>query len=180
MFAKLFVAAFVVVAVGVVLWTTGAISQDGDAEGKSVDRRETLPLERWAYRVGVICAWEKREMKPLIRQLRTMSSFRDAELWFRAVSRLGNRSVAMFRRLPPPRGHRREFATVLSLYRRQMDAVDAMGDAVRANDARALFRQAKRIFRLHDRASRILVRLGVERCTPTKKEKLPSERRLLV
>jgi hypothetical protein len=180
-FAKLLVAAVVVAAVGAVLWASGAVAPGGDSGADRASRRaEPIPTETWARRVGAICRWERQESKGLLRRLRTTYTYRDAELWVRAASRVADRSIAMFRRLPPPQDHRRQHADVLRLLARQEAAGKAMAKAVHEHDDRAFFREAERVFRLSERVNRILVRLGVEGCSPIPKEELPSERRLSV
>jgi hypothetical protein len=181
MFAKVFVAAVAVAAVGVLLWTSGAVSPGANPEGDAASRRvEPIAAETWARRVAAICRWERQQSKGLLRRLRATYTYRDAELWVLAANRVGDRSIAMFRRLPPPGGHAREHAQVLKLLRRQQMDGRAMADAVHEHDDRAFFRHAERMFRRNESVNRILLRIGVEGCVPVPKEKLPSERRLSV
>ncbi len=183
-FARSLVAAVFVTAVAAALWAgevlTPGDDSKADAASRSAAAKESIPVETWARRAGAICEWEERHTKDFLRALRKAQTYADAEVRMAGASRLLEKSVAMFRRLPPPAGFEDERNRIVRLLKRQQALGKAMVDDVRHHDHRALFRGARRMLEVNHRISKIMVHLGVEGCVPIPKEKLPSERRLVV
>jgi hypothetical protein len=181
-FGRLLLAVVVSAALGAGLWAAvdRLFVDDGETTAEAATDEDVLPLELWARRFGAICKLEQKHTKAWLRAVRTAHTYADAEIRMVGANKIGKRSVDLLRRLPPPEGSERERRTILRFLERKQRVAEAMVESVRQHDDRAFFRQAERLFDLSVRMNKIMVKLGVEGCVPIPKEKLPSERRLVV
>ena len=182
MFGRLLLAVVLSAALGAGLWAAGErlLGDDEEAVAEAATDGDTIPADVWARRVGAICKTEEKHTKAFLRALRSAYTYADAEIRMVGANKIGERSVRLFRRLPPPEGFERDRRDILRLLKRKQAVGRAMVEAVRQHQDRAFFRHGARMVKLSQRVNRILVRLGVDGCVPVPKEKLPTERKLVV
>jgi hypothetical protein len=148
------------------LWAGGYLSPPDSPKTPVTAANPGLVEAEWRGRVEVICDWERQRVRSIAKAFRRAASPADALLAFDRTIRLGDTSLAIFRRLDTPFAFRREVRELKRLLEREQRALVALRDALRSGNARAFSRGAKEIAQAEEGKRAHFADLGLRGCLP--------------